>query len=53
MIPGRKPFKYSGYRGSRRDFYVVNDLFYNTPVRKKYLKSDTVELARIIDAITG
>ncbi len=32
---------------------VVNDLFYNTPVRKKYLKSDTVELARIIDMVSG
>ncbi|MCZ7402339.1 MAG: DNA mismatch repair endonuclease MutL [Candidatus Methanoperedens sp.] len=30
----------------------VNDLFYNTPVRKKYLKSDSVELAQIIDVVT-
>jgi len=31
---------------------VVNDLFYNTPVRKKYLKSDTTELTRIIDTVS-
>lgn len=31
---------------------VVNDLFYNTPVRKKYLKSDTVELTHIIDIVS-
>ncbi len=30
----------------------VDDLFYNTPVRKKYLKSDSVELAQIIDVVT-
>ena len=31
---------------------IVEDLFYNTPVRKKYLKSDSVELAHIIDVVT-
>ncbi|MFA4956104.1 MAG: DNA mismatch repair endonuclease MutL [Candidatus Methanoperedens sp.] len=31
---------------------VVDDLFYNTPVRKKYLKSDGIELAQIIDVVT-
>ncbi len=31
---------------------TVNDLFYNTPVRKKYLKSDTTELARMIDIVS-
>jgi len=31
---------------------IVDDLFYNTPVRKKYLKSDSVELAQIIDVVT-
>jgi DNA mismatch repair protein MutL len=30
----------------------VDELFYNTPVRKKYLKSDSVELAQIIDVVT-
>lgn len=32
---------------------IVNDLFYNTPVRKKYLRSDNFELSRIIDTVTG
>ena len=31
---------------------IVNDLFYNTPVRKKYLKSDAVELTHIIDIVS-
>ena len=31
---------------------TVNDLFYNTPVRKKYLKSDAVELTHIIDIVS-
>jgi DNA mismatch repair protein MutL len=32
---------------------LVNDLFYNTPVRKKYLKSDAVELTHIIGIVSG
>jgi len=31
---------------------IVDELFFNTPVRKKYLKSDSVELAQIIDVVT-
>ncbi|CAG0957286.1 DNA mismatch repair protein MutL [Methanosarcinales archaeon] len=31
---------------------IVNDLFYNTPVRKKYMKSDAVELTQIIDIVS-
>jgi DNA mismatch repair protein MutL len=31
---------------------TVEELFYNTPARKKYLKSDTTELAHIIDIVT-
>jgi len=30
----------------------VEELFYNTPARKKYLKSDGTELAHIIDVVT-
>ena len=30
----------------------VEELFYNTPARKKYLKSDSTELSHIIDIVT-
>ncbi len=31
---------------------TVEELFYNTPARKKYLKSDNTELAHIVDVVT-
>ena len=31
---------------------AVEDLFYNTPARKKFLKSDSTELAHIIEIVT-
>ncbi len=31
---------------------TVEELFFNTPARKKYLKSDSTELAHIIDTVT-
>ncbi|MEM1988858.1 MAG: DNA mismatch repair endonuclease MutL [Candidatus Woesearchaeota archaeon] len=32
---------------------IVEDLFFNIPVRRKYLKSDNIELKHIIDTITN
>jgi len=31
---------------------TVEELFFNTPARKKYLKSDSTELAHIVDVVT-
>ena len=31
---------------------TIGELFYNTPARKKYLKSDSIELAHITDVVT-
>lgn len=31
---------------------IVNDLFYNTPARRKYLKTSRAELAKITDIVT-
>lgn len=31
---------------------IVEDLFYNTPARKNYLKADSTELSHIIDLVT-
>lgn len=31
---------------------TVEELFFNTPARKKYMRSDSTELARIVDAVT-
>ncbi len=31
---------------------VVNDLFFNTPARKKYMRSDSVELEHIVDVVS-
>ena len=38
----------SGFVGTT---IIVEDLFYNTPVRKKYLKSENIELKNILDIV--
>jgi DNA mismatch repair protein MutL len=52
IIKGGKPISFVEAGAPDGTTIVVNDLFYNTPVRKKYLKSDSVELAQIIDVVT-
>ena len=51
-IKGGKLIGIVGAGASIGTSIIVNDLFYNTPVRKKYLKSDSVELAQVIDVVT-
>jgi len=52
IIHGGNPVSILGMGAPDGTSVVVNDLFYNTPVRKKYLKSDTTELTRIIDIVS-
>jgi DNA mismatch repair protein MutL len=52
IIKGGKPISIIETGAPDGTSIVVDDLFYNTPVRKKYLKSDNVELAQIIDVVT-
>jgi len=52
IIQGGKLVSIAEIGASDGTTIVVNDLFYNTPVRKKYLKSDTVELTHIIDIVS-
>ncbi len=42
----------TGDAGPRGTSVVVEDLFYNTPARLKFLKSDTTELGQIMDHVT-
>jgi len=52
IIKGGKPISIVEAGAPDGTSIIVDDLFYNTPVRKKYLKSDSVELAQIIDVVT-
>jgi DNA mismatch repair protein MutL len=52
IIKGGKPISIVDTGAPDGTSIVVDDLFYNTPVRKKYLKSDSFELAQIIDVVT-
>jgi DNA mismatch repair protein MutL len=52
IIKGGKPISIVKTGAPDGTSIIVDDLFYNTPVRKKYLKSESVELAHIIDVVT-
>ncbi len=51
-VHGGKPEGISETGAADGTTITVEDLFYNTPARKKYLKSDTTELAHITDTVT-
>ncbi len=52
-IEGGKPIGESITASSQGTSIEVKDLFFNTPARKKFLKTDAVELRHIIDTITN
>ncbi|VVB91200.1 DNA mismatch repair protein MutL [uncultured archaeon] len=52
MVHGGKPEGISETGAADGTCITVEELFYNTPARKKYLKSDTTELAHITDIVT-
>jgi DNA mismatch repair protein MutL len=48
---GKKRYEKEAARTSGTTI-IVSDLFYNTPARRKYMKTDRAELSRITDYIT-
>lgn len=51
MVHGGKLMSTGETGASDGTTVTVEELFYNTPARKKYLKSDSTELAHIIDVV--
>ena len=50
-VEGGQIFPLTGAAGPRGTEIVVEDLFYNTPARLKFLKSDTTELGQAMDHV--
>ena len=50
-VEGGAVFPLTGAAGPRGTEIVVEDLFYNTPARLKFLKSDTTELGQAMDHV--
>lgn len=48
---GGKNIKISPWAGAQGTITEVKDLFFNTPARKKFLKSDSTERSRIINSL--
>lgn len=51
-VDGGKAADISSCGAPRGTEIKVSDLFFNTPARKKYMKSDAVELEHIVDIVT-
>ncbi len=51
-VDGGKISDVSSLGAPRGTAVNVSDLFFNTPARKKYMKSDAVELEHIVDIVT-
>lgn len=51
-VSGWNEVKSSSVAAPQGSNFEVRNLFYNTPARRKFLKSDSVELRHIIDAFT-
>lgn len=52
IVQGGKSMSISETGAADGTAVTVEELFYNTPARKKYLRSDSTELAHIIDVVT-
>ncbi len=52
MVHGGKLMSINDTGAADGTVVTVEELFYNTPARKKYLKSDNTELAHIVDVVT-
>lgn len=51
VVHGGKPTGISDAGAPEGTTVIVDELFYNTPARKKYLKSESTELAHIADVV--
>ena len=53
QVEGGKVLQVSDAGAPSGTYISVNDLFFNTPARKKYLKSNRTEIAHIIDYLSN
>lgn len=51
IIHGGKVIEKQDFQASRGTTFLVEDLFYNTPVRRTFLSSETAEGTRIFDVV--